>query len=196
MRESNTVEGSGGESNTQEESFIDSNTQETDAESVHSTSDVSMEELNDGEWTSYTDCLDFAMMQAYEDASAELSPSTTVDNMLADDNMLTDEIESDEMESAEPDKVSDLAKKLFRKRLTTNLITLYGLQRDSRFERLFTKIDKYSNDMDLHIAIAMAVKSSKSLIDDDFDDFIRRKVDECSPSDEEESSSSDSSDDE
>ena len=45
----------------------------------------------------------------------------------------------------------------------------------------------------------MAVKSSKSLIDDDFDDFIRRKVDkvdECSPSDEEESSSGDSSDDE
>ena len=126
-----------------------------------------------------------------------LKKSQTVDNMLADDIMLADDnMLTDEMESAEPDKVSDLAKKLFRKRLTMNLITLYGLQRDSRFERLFTKIDKYSNDMDLHTAIAMAVKSSKSLIDDDFDDFIRRKVDECSASDEEESSSGDSSDDE
>ena len=46
--ESNTAEGSGDESNTHEESGTDSNTQEkTDAESVHSTSDVSMEELND-----------------------------------------------------------------------------------------------------------------------------------------------------
>ena len=60
--------------------------------------------------------------------------------------------------------------------------------KETKFDRLFTKIDKYSNDMDLHTAIAMAVKSSRSLIDDDFDDFIRRKVDECSPSDEEESS--------
>ena len=104
-------------------------------------------------------------------------------------NMLTDEIEADE-----PDKVTDLANKLLRKRLTKNHITLYGLQRDSKFDRLFTKIDKYSNDMDLHTAIAMAVKSSSKLIDDDFDDFIRRKVDERSPSDEAESSSGDSSD--
>ena len=58
---SNTHEESDTVSNPHEESFIDSNTQETDAESVHS--DVSMEDLNDGEWTSYTDCLDSAMMQ-------------------------------------------------------------------------------------------------------------------------------------
>ena len=50
--ESNTEEGSGAESNTHEESDTDSSIQEeTDAESVHSMSDVSMEDMNDGEWT-------------------------------------------------------------------------------------------------------------------------------------------------
>ena len=79
--ESNTEEGSDAESNAREESDADSNTQEeSDTDSVYS--------MSAGEWMSYTDTLDSAMMQAYEDASTELSPSTTVDNMLADSPIL------------------------------------------------------------------------------------------------------------
>ena len=100
----------------------------TEDKSVHSMSDVSMgdmNDMNDGEWMSYTDSLDSFMLQAYEDASNEFTPRATVDNML-----------TDEMEADETDKVVEMAKKTFRKRLTNNLIILYGLQRETVQSRL------------------------------------------------------------
>ena len=176
------------ESNTQDEE--ESNTHE-DESSAEDESDVNSsnleEELNEDEWMTYANRLDSFMMQVYEDAYDKVMPA---DEVTDGDNMETDNDETDERDYTRNENVLKIAKKLFRKRLTNYLIILYGLQRDTKYDRLFAKIEKYINrDLNLHTAISMAVKTSGQIIDDDFDDSIRREF-EGSSSKHEESSSS------
>ena len=69
--------------------------------------------------------------------------------------------------------------------MTNNLIILYNLQRNAKYDRSLAKIEMYTGkEMDLHTAISMAVKSSAQIIDDDFDDVIRREFQENSSNNE------------
>ena len=173
------------ESNTQDED--ESNTQDEDESSTQDEDESSTEdEMNDDEWMTYADRLDSFMKQVYEDTCNAVMPA---DEVTDADNMETDDNETDENECTRNENVLEIAKKTFRKRLTNHLIILYGLQRDTKYDRLFEKIEKYMDkDLDLHTAISMAVKSSAQIIDDDFDDSIRREFGDSSSNDEERSS--------
>ena len=161
---------------------------ESSAEDESDVNSSNLEEgLNEDEWMTYANRLDSFMIQVYEDTYDKVMPA---DEVTDGDNKETVDDDTDERDYTRNENVLKIAKKLFRKRLTNYLIILYGLQRDTKYDRLFAKIEKYINrDLNLHTAISMAVKTSGQIIDDDFDDSIRREF-EGSSSKHEESSSS------
>ena len=169
------------ESNADDESETESNTDESVASSD--------EEMNDDEWSSYTDRLDSLMMKVYRDTYDEVTDEVT------DNHGLTDEVtdDDDEAEDKYPlnETVMNIAKKRFKKRLINIMIISCGLQRDTKYKRLFTKVDKYLNeDVDLHLAIPMAIKSSSEIIYNDFHETLDRLLNDGNTSMDVDSSSS------
>ena len=166
---------------------------ESNADESIVNSSLSDEVMNDDEWASYTKRLDIFMIEVYKDTYDEVMSAdevTDCHNMETDDH---DDTENKEYTVIQ--EVLDSAKKTFRKRLTNMLIICSGLKRDMKYERLFAKIEKYlSKDVDLHSAIAMAVKSSAEIVYDDFTESVNRLLNDDSPTDEESSSTGDEDD--
>ena len=116
--------------------------------------------------------------------------------MSVADTMETED-DNDEEEDKEytlNENVMEIAKKTFRKRLTNMMIICSGLQRDTKYKRLFEKIEKYlSNEVDLHTAILMAIKSSSEIIYEDFHETLNRLLNDDNSSSGEESESNEES---
>ena len=125
------------------------------------------DEMSDGEWVSYSGKLADLMNESFKAAYNEIEP-----------------LENDESESAK-ERVMTLAQKKFRNKIAKLLIIFYGMQEEKTYDYLFEKIEKLrKKGIAFPTAVSMAVKSSASIIDDNFDKVVNASND----SDEETSS--------
>ena len=199
--EDDDLNGNSSDSNAESENEsigeTDSNTN-SDTESIAESeidskdNEADIEPLNDNEWLSYTAKFDSLALQVYKDTYDEVMSVAEAAN---DDNMETDDNdEAEDQEYTLNENVMEIAKKTFRKRLTNMLIICSGLRRDTKYKRLFQKIGKYlSNEVDLHTAISMAIKSSSEIIYEEFKEALNRLLHDDNSSSGEESDSDEES---